>query len=239
VQQTLQPDDKGGYSLKLAIQFNVVPSWHWSCSESILLTLVSTKLEVLHKICPCPLASRHESIWGVRVLLHALLTAAVSRGEWCDSCLFLLMVGKGIRDINWIWCSMGSTTSVDDMRRRKIFLIQPEIEPRILGHPARNRETLLMSYPGFLMHSWNSPSYTPIFCKSRVSFMALWVIETATGFIYGLESYSYEGKQKTFSCRCVKTKRKPMFPKMNFETAHKVEQQGGLKFTLFHYTSRL
>jgi len=35
----------------------------------------------------------------------------------------------------------------------KKFLFQPEIEPRILGQPARNRETLLMSYTGFLMHS--------------------------------------------------------------------------------------
>jgi hypothetical protein len=48
------PDDKGGYSPKLVIQLNVMPSWHWSCSESILLTLVTTKLEVLHKICPRP-----------------------------------------------------------------------------------------------------------------------------------------------------------------------------------------
>ena len=27
--------------------------------------------------------------------------------------------------------------------------------------------------------------------------MAWWVIETTIGFIYGLEAYSYEGKQKT------------------------------------------
>lgn len=51
---------------------------------------------------------------------------------------------------------MGSTTFVDEMKGGEggwEFLIQPEIEPRILGHPARNRETLLMSYTGFLMDS--------------------------------------------------------------------------------------
>jgi len=47
-------------------------------------------------------------------------------------------------------------------------LIQPEIEPRILHHPARNRETLPMSYTGFLMHGWRSPpirQYSSLVCR--------------------------------------------------------------------------
>jgi hypothetical protein len=41
------------------------------------------------------------------------------------------------------------------------------------------------------------------------------IIETALDLIYGLEAYSYEGKQKIFSGICVKTKRKLIFPQMN------------------------
>jgi hypothetical protein len=110
------------------------------------------------------------------------------------------MPEEGIRDIIWIVGSMDSTTSVDAMTGAKRFLIQPQIEPRILTHPARNRETLLMSYTGFLMHNWRS--HTPIFVESPVSFMA-WIAETALGLICGLEAYSYECKQNIFSGICV------------------------------------
>jgi hypothetical protein len=67
---------------------------------------------------------------GVEVLLHALLSSALDRGEWSPSRFGRLTLGKSPRT-HWIENCLGPTAGLDLPEKATIFIL-PGIEPRFL-----------------------------------------------------------------------------------------------------------
>jgi hypothetical protein len=88
-----------------------------------------------------------KTYWGVAVYIHVFLTSALVGGEWSVSCSSRFTPGERTPCTHRIGGLVGPRTGLNDVEYRK-FLTLPELELRLLGHPARSQSLDRLSYRG-------------------------------------------------------------------------------------------